>query len=127
MATAFPVSAALRVRRSAQSAVFTMTAAWQQVYANAMGYAWMFVSAEIDLSNMVAGDDIEVRVSTRNVAAGAYIVKDQLLFEDQQPTQLQKMTIGPILDTFGVLIEMRQTAVAVALITCNCAFYDAVR
>ncbi len=126
MATAFPVSAALRIRRNAQSAVYTMTAAWQTVYANAMGYAWMFAAGEIDLSNMVAGDDVEIRVSTRNIATGGYIVKDLLLFEDQQPTNLMKVTIGPILDTFGVLIEMRQP-VAVALITCNCAFYDAVR
>ena len=127
MASAYTVSAALRIRRNAQSAVYTMTAAWQTVYANAMGYAWMFASAEIDLTNMVAGDDVEVRVSTRNVAAGPYVVKDYLLFEDQQPTNLQKVTIGPVLDTFGVLIEMRQPVVAVALITCNCTFYDAVR
>ena len=127
MATAFPVSAALRLKRSDQSAVYTMTAAWQQVYANALGYAWMFAAGEIDLTNMAAGDDVEVRVSTRNVAGGGYIVKDNLLFEDEQPDNLRKITIGPILDTFGVLIEMRQTAIAVALITCNCTFYDAVR
>ena len=126
MASAFPVSAALRIRRNAQSAVYTMTAAWQTVYANARGYAWAFVSGEIDLTNMAAGDDVEIRISARNVAAGAYIVKDYLLFEDQQPTNLQKITIGPILDTYGVLIEMRQP-VAVALITCDCSFYDAVR
>lgn len=127
MATAFPVSVALRIRRSNQSGLYTMTAAWQPVYANAMGYAWMFASAEIDLTNMVAGDNVGIRVSTRNVAAGAYIVKDNLLLEDQQPDDLQKITIGPILDTFGVLIEMRQPAVAVAFITSNCTFYDAVR
>ena len=127
MATAFPVSAALRLKRSGQSAVYTMTAAWQTVYSNALGYAWMFAAGEIDLTNMAAGDAVEVRISTRNVAAGDYIVKDALLFEDQQPTNLMKVTIAPILDTFGVQIEMRQTAVAVALITCNCTFYDAVR
>ncbi|MFY9259578.1 MAG: hypothetical protein WAO71_03615 [Gallionella sp.] len=127
MATAFSVPASLRVRRSSQSADYIQTAAWQTVYSNAMSYAWMFASGEIDLSNMVDGDQIEIRVSKRNVENGAYIMKDSLLYEDAQPTGQKKITIGPIMDTYGVLIEMRQPAIAVALITCYCEFFDAIR
>ena len=125
MATAYTVPASLRIKRSAQSGIYTMTVAWQTVYANAQLYAWMFVAAEIDLTNMILADDIEIRVSKRNVAGGAYIVKDQLLFEDVQPVETKKITIGPVMDTFGVLIEMRQPVGA--LITRYCEFFDAVR
>jgi len=125
MATAYTVPASLRIKRSAQSGIYTMTAAWQTVYANAQLYAWMFAAAEIDLTNMLAADDIEIRISKRNALGGAYIVKDQLLFEDVQPVETKKITIGPVMDTFGVLIEMRQPVGG--LITCYCEFFDAVR
>lgn len=45
--------------------------------------------------------------------------------DDAQPANKLKVSIGTIVDTFGVLIEMRQTAGA--LITCYCEFFDAVR
>ena len=102
-----------------------MTVAWQTVYSNTQAFAWMFGSAKIDLSNMVLGDTINIRVSSRNVAGGAYIVQDLFDYDDAQPVNKQKITIGSILDTFGVLIEMQQTAGA--LITCNCEFFDARR
>ena len=127
MATAFPVAAGLRIRRSSQSGLYTMTAAWQTIYQNAQLYAWMFAAGEIDLTNMVAGDDIEIRIGKRNVRAGAYIYKDTVLYEDQPATGFEKITIGPIMDTFGVIIEMRQPTVAVALTTCYCEFFDAIR
>lgn len=127
MAVAYPVAAGLRIRRSAQSGTYTMTAAWQTVYANSQLYAWMFAAGEIDLTNMVAGDDVQIRIGKRNIQNGAYIYKDSLLFEDQPATNFEKITIGPIMDTFGVIIEMRQPTVAVALTTCYCEFFDAIR
>ncbi len=127
MAQAYTVPPILRLKRSTQSGNFVMTAAWQTVYANDQLYAWMFGSGRIDLTNMVAGDAIEIRVSTRNESLGAYIVEDLFDYLDAQPTGKQKIVIGPIVDTFGVLIEMRQTAVAVDLITCYSQFFDAIR
>lgn len=124
-AVAYPVSPTLRLRRSPQSGNFIMTAAWQTIYAQAQVYAWMFGSGRIDLTNMVLGDHIDIRVSSRNVAGGAYIVEDLFDYDDAQPTNKQKITISAFLDTFGVLIEMRQTAGA--LITCNCDFNEALR
>ncbi len=125
MATAYPVPAYLRFKRSSQSGIYPMTVAWQTVYANSQTYAWIFAASRIDLTNMLLGDDIEIRLSSRNAAGGAYIVQDQLLFEDVQPVETKKITIGPVMDTYGVLVEMRQPAGA--LITCYCEFFDAVR
>lgn len=125
MATAFPVSPILRLRRSPQSANYTMTVAWQTVYTQTQAFAWMFASAKIDLTNMILGDHIEIRVSTRHVAGGAWVVEDVLDYDDDQPANKEKVTIGSIIDTFGVLIEMRQTTGVLKL--CYCEFFDAVR
>ena len=127
MAQAYPTSVNLRAKRSAQSGDYIMTVAWQQVYANSHGFAWLFLSGEIDLTNMAAGDTLEIRVSKRQTVTGAYILKDLMDFDGVQPTNHKKISIGPVMDTFGVQIEMRQTAVAAALITCNCEFFDATR
>lgn len=125
MATAFAVSPVLRLRRSTQSANYTMTAAWQTVYAQAQAFAWMFGSGKITLSNMVLGDHIDVRVSTRQVAGGAWVVEDAFDYDDAQPINKQKAVIGSIIDTFGVLIEMRQTAGVLKV--CYCEFFEAIR
>jgi len=127
MATAFSVSPILRLRRSTQSSNYTMlaAAAWQTVYLNTKAYAWMLLSGKIHLVNMVAGDAIDIRVSTRHLVGGNWIVEDLFDYLDAQPTNKQKITIGSIVDTFGVRVEMRQTAGA--LIICYCEFFEAVR
>jgi len=127
MASAFPSPPILRLHRSPQSGNYTMTAGWQTVFAQNQNYAWMFASGKIDLSNMVAGDSIEIRVQTRNTQGGAFAVHDLFDYDDAQPVNKQKVTISSVIDTFGVIVEMRQTAVAVALIQCYCEFYDAIR
>jgi len=127
MATMFAVSPILRLKRSPQSGNKVMTAAWQTVYSQSQGYAWMFGSGRIDLTNMAAGDSIEIRVSSRQTLAGAYVIEDLMDYDDAQPVNKPKVTIGSFIDTFGVLVEMRQTAVAVALLTMYCEFSDATR
>lgn len=124
-ATAFTVSPILRLKRSPQSGNKVMTAAWQTVYAQSQAYAWLFGSGKIDLTNMVAGDHIDIRVSSRQVSAGAYVIEDLFDYDDAQPANKQKITIGTFIDTFGVLVEMRQTAGV--LRTLYCEFFDAVR
>lgn len=127
-ASAFVVSPILRLKRSPQSGNKIMTVAWQQVYSQARAYAWLFGSGRIDLTNMVAGDHIEVRVSSRQVSAGAYVIEDVMTYDDAQPADKMKVTIGTFVDTFGVLVEMRQTAVGIGgLKTIYCEFFDAVR
>jgi len=126
-ATAFSVSPILRLKRSSQSGNKVMTAAWQTVYSQNQAYAWIFGSGRINLTNMAAGDSIEIRVSSRQIAGGAYDIEDMMDYDDAQPTNKQKVTIGSFIDTFGVIVEMRQTAVAVALLTLYCEFSDAIR
>lgn len=125
MATSFPTAPILRLKRSPQSGNYTMTLAWQTVFTQSQVYAWMFASAKIDLSNMVAGDHIEIRVSTRNIQAGAYAIHDLLDYDNAQPANKQKVNIGSIVDTFGVLIEMRQTTGTLKQVYCE--FFDAIR
>ena len=124
-ASQFAVSPILRLKRSPQSGNYTMTVAWQTVFSQTQAYAWMFGSGRIDLTNMILGDHIDIRVSSRQVAAGAYIVEDLMDYDDAQPVNKPKISISSIIDTFGVLVEMRQTAGA--LIACYCEFFDAVR
>jgi len=121
----FPVPPMLRLSRSPQSANYTMTAAWQTIYQQTQAYAWIFTSGKINLSNMVAADHIDIRVSTRQVSAGTWIIEDLMDFDDAQPANKQKITIGSIIDTFGVRVEIRQTVGA--LIQCYCEFSDAIR
>ena len=126
MATSFSVSPSLRLRRSAQSGNYTMTVAWQTVYTQVQAFAWMFGSGRLDLTNMIAAaDHIEVRVSSRNIAAGPYIIEDLMDFDGVQPTSKPKVTIGSFIDTFGVLIEMRQTVGALIIVYCE--FNEALR
>jgi len=126
MANIFPSPPILRLHRSPQSGNFTMTLPWLTVFTQSQNYAWIFGSGKIDLSNMVVGDVIEIRVSSRNVQAGAYIIQDLFDYVGAQPVNKQKVSIGSVVDTFGVIIEMRQTAGA-ALRQCYCEFFDAVR
>lgn len=124
-ATQFAVSPILRLRRSPQSGNYTMTAAWQTVYSQVQLFAWMFGSGKLDLTNMLAGDRIDVRVSTRQISGGGWVLEDQFDYADAQPTAKPKVVIGSILDTFGVLIEMRQTAGVLRQIYCE--FFEALR
>ncbi len=126
-ATIYAVSPILRLKRSSQSGNKVMTAAWQTVYSQNQAYAWIFGSGRIDLTNMAAGDSIEIRVSSRQVAAGGYIVEDLMDYDDVQPVNKKKVSIGSFIDTFGVIIEMRQTAVAVAFLTIYVETSDATR
>ena len=125
-ATMFAVSPILRLKRSPQSGNKIMTVAWQTVYSQSLAYAWLFGSGRMDLTNMVLGDHVDVRVSSRQVAAGAWVVEDAFDYDDVQPINKKKASIGTFIDTFGILIEMRQTAGA-ALRTFYCEFFDAVR
>jgi len=124
-ATAFTVSPILRLKRSPQSGNKIMTVAWQTVYSQSQLYAWMFGSGRIDLTNMLALDFVEIRVSSRQVAGGAYIIEDLMDYTGVQPVNKPKVTIGAFADVFGVLIEMRQTVGA--LRTFYCEFTDATR
>lgn len=104
------VAPILRLKRSLQSGVKTMTAAYVAVYTNSSSYAYLFAGAEIDLTNMIAGDVIDVRVRKRIVSGGAFIPHDTKTYTGAQPTVRKAVKINPIIDVYGVEIGMRQTA-----------------
>lgn len=125
MATAHTVPAILRVSRSQQSAIYAMTAAWQVVYSNSAPYAWLFASAEINLTPMILGDTIDIRVRKISVSGGAEVVHHLISYNDVQPVNHPSVHVGPLLNVFGVEVAMRQTAGVLANIQCE--FHDAFR
>jgi len=125
MATAYTVPAILRVTRSTQSGAFAMTAAWQAVYSNSAPYAWLFAGAEIDLTPMLLGDTIDIRVLKVIVSGGAQVVHHLMTYTDVQPVNHPSVHIGTLLSVFGVEVSMRQTAGVLANI--DCEFFDAFR
>ncbi len=130
MATVSGMPPILRTRRSTQSGTFVMTAAYQVIYTENEATTllpYFFLGAEINLSPMAAGDTIDIRVRKILVANGAFANHDVLNYIDAQPAGHPSRRIAGIPDVFGIEISMRQTAVAVALLTIEAEFYDAKR
>lgn len=117
----------LRTRRSAQSGLKAMTAAYAVVYTESTvsAMAYIFMGAEIDLSTIAAGDIINIRVRKVVVSGGAWINHDEWEYTGVQPTGHIAKHIGPIPDAYGIEISMRQTAGVLRTIPCE--FYDAKR
>ncbi len=102
----------LALRRSPQSGTKTMTAAWAVVYTDvsASTLAYLFGGAVINLTPMLAGDTIDIRIRKRLVSGGDLVNHDQRSYSDVQPTDHVLVEIRSIPDVFGVEISMRQTA-----------------
>lgn len=125
MAFATSVPPLLALRRSAQSGTKTMTAAWQVVYTelSASNIAYLFGAAKINLTPMLAGDIIDIRVRKVVVTGGDWVNHDEIAYADVQPVDHPSVSIHSMPDVFGVEISMRQTAGA--LRTIECEFYAA--
>ena len=115
----------LRLNRSSQSRANTLLAAYAVVFLDQATYAWFFSGATIDLTAMQAGDTINIQLSTQNSAGGGFIVRDIMTYTDAQPAAHKEITIGPIPNTFGVMIQMAQPAGPSRSIPCD--FYVAKR
>lgn len=111
MAFAQSVQPVLALRRSAQSGLKTMTAAWQVVFTDvsATDIAYLFGGARINLSPMLAGDHINIRVRKRVVPAGAWVLHDQLGYDDAQPANHPSVALTAIPDVYGIEVSMQQT------------------
>lgn len=125
MATAYICPPMLRLKRSAQSGMKDMTADWQVLYTESCPMAYLFGGAEIDLSQMQAGDVIDVRVRKQIVIGGGFVIHDQVQYSNAQPATHPTMRIGPIPDVYGVEVAMRQTVGVLRTITTE--FWDAKR
>jgi hypothetical protein len=102
-----------------------MTVAWQTLYEESCSQAYFFSSATIDLTNMIAGNTIQVRIEKVVVSGGAWVVHDLMSYNDAQPANHPICSISGIADVYGIRISARQTAGA--LISCDCQFFDAKR
>ena len=128
MATVSSMPPILRMRRSAQSGARAMTAAYAVVYTEnttTSALAYIFNGAIIDLSPMLAGDVINIRVRKILVPSGSFVIHDVMTYRDAQPATHPAIHILSIPDIYGVEIAMQQTAGV--LRTVNVEAYDAKR
>jgi hypothetical protein len=102
-----------------------MAAAWTVVYSDlsSSNIAYLFGGARINLSTMLAGDHIDIRVRKIVLSGGAWVLHDQLGYDDAQPANHPSVAIGAIPDVFGVEIAARQ--VSGVLRTIEMEFYAA--
>jgi hypothetical protein len=115
----------LRLKRSPHSGTKTMSVAWQVLYIESSPMAYIFSGAEIDLSNMIAGDVIDIRIRKQVVSGGAFVNHDQQTYIGARPATHPSIHISAIPDVYGVEIAMQQTAGALKNI--DCEFFDAKR
>lgn len=125
MAIAMTSPPMLRLKRSAQSGTKAMTVGWQVVYLESCPMAYIFAGAEIDLSNMLAGDTIDVRIRKQIVSGGAWVVHDQKQYLNAQPVTHPSMHISALPDVYGIEIAIQQTLGVPRNV--DCEFYDAKR
>lgn len=125
MATATTSPPLLRLKRSVQSGTKAMTAVWQVVYTESSPGAYIFAGAEIDLSNMQAGDSLDIRVRKQLTSTSTWVVHDQVNYLGAPPATHQTVHVGAIPDVYGVEIAMQQTAGVLRNI--DTEFYDAKR
>lgn len=125
MATGSGMPALLNLKRSSQSGTKTMTAAWQVVYAESCSQPYLFAGAIIDLTNMQAGDTINIRIEKVIVSGGSWVLHDYMAYADAQPATHPAVIISGIPDVYGVRVSIQQTAGVLRNI--DCEFNDAKR
>lgn len=127
MATPIIMPPMLRIRRSLQAGTYAMAAgaAWVQLYLENSTQAYLFCGAIIDLSNMIAGDDIDIRIRKQMFNGAGFLNHDQVNYLGAPPANHPTVFIAPIPDVYGVEISARQNAGV--LIALNIEPYDAKR
>jgi hypothetical protein len=125
MARASSTTPILRLVRSSQSGLKAMAAAWTTVFTDSSTGAWLFQGGIIDLSPMQAGDIISIRVSTQLASGSGYNIEHTMMYADAQPAAHVQVKLPPIPNTYGVMVEMIQSAGVLRNIQCD--FYAAKR
>ena len=125
MAIASSASPMLRIKRSTQSGSKTMTAAYAAVYTESSSQPYIFAGAVIDLSTMIAGNIINIRVRKMLASGAAWVLVDEMTYTGAQPTGHPAVYIQGLANFFGIEISMRQTAGVLTTVTAE--FIDAKR
>jgi hypothetical protein len=103
-----------------------MAAGWQVVYTHSETvYPFIFSGGDIDLSTMILGDIINIRVRKQLDNTGVWTQYDQLTFTGAQPVTQPVAHIYATSSLYGVEIAMQQTAGVLRTIPCE--FLDARR
>jgi hypothetical protein len=111
----------LALRRSSQSGdkLMVVGAAWQTVFTDSSSLTYLFGGANLDMTQMQAGDTIDVQVLKRVKDNGPLVVHDARQMSGAQPTNHKLIRIGPAPDVYGIVIQMRQTAGVGRTIPCE--------
>lgn len=121
------VTPVLELRRDVQSGNKLMTGVMAVVFTDSgNNIPYMFGGAYINLTPMVLGDSIVVRVRKMIAQGGSLDIVDQTTYTDAQPVTHPEIFISPLPDIYGVEIAMQQTAGAVFRII-PCEFWVAHR
>ena len=115
----------LKLKRSVQSGWKLMTGAYTPVYEESDSVAYMFAGGKIDLSPMIAGDTIDVRVRTKLEGGDSYKTTWQSSYSGVQPDDRKVIRLSAMPDNYGLEVSMRQTAGPIKHILCE--FFDAKR
>ena len=123
MARAHPVTPLLELRESTQSGDKLMTGAYVVQYTEDDVGAFIFGGAHIDLTNMAAGDVVDVRVRYQLSSDGSMVNEDLFTYNGAAPAAQRIAQVGVTSIVYGIEVAMRQTAGA--LRTLRCQFFDA--
>ncbi len=113
------ISPNMALKRSAQSGTKVLTNVWQVVFTDSDNQSYLFGGASVDLSTMALADSIDIRISKKLSATGSWVVHDMITYSDVQPTNHMNVKTGTIPDTYGIKMEMRQTAGVLRTIPCE--------
>lgn len=127
MATPVIMPPVLKIKRSTQAGTYAMAAgaAWVVMYSENCTQAYLFCGAIIDISNMIAGDDVDIRIRKQMFNGAGFINHDQVNYLGAPPATHPTVYIAPIPDVYGVEISARQNVGV--LISLNIEPYDAKR
>jgi hypothetical protein len=98
------------MRRSSQSRQYLLTVPYITVYQDSSPYPYHFEGGFIDLSNMIGGDVVNIRISKVITSGGLPITHDLQTYNGVPPAGHSLIFINPIPDIYGILIEMAQPA-----------------
>ena len=120
-----PVTLALG--RSAQSGNYTLTAAWQTIYSDSDTAPYIFYGGQVDLSNMVDGDVVDVRVRKTMASGGAWITISQISYAGLRPIGNKAISIASIVDVYGLEVSIRQSLVFANFIVISAEWFPGKR
>lgn len=105
------ISPSLAMQRSSQSAdkVPVLAGPWLVVYTESNTVPYLFAGGKVALTNMLAGDHLEIRTRTVGTLGGAWENNDFQAYDNAAPANHQTARIGPVANVYGVEIAIRQT------------------